>query len=64
LQALAIKTEITVRSIYVDEIAYFQETHSSSFLWTFGPSSSNPTSYQYEETVDEPAVYDPNNQIG
>ncbi|RCV27760.1 hypothetical protein SETIT_5G351000v2 [Setaria italica] len=41
-----------------------QETHSSfSFLWPFGPSSSNPTSYQYEETVDEPAVYDPN-QIG
>ncbi|CAO2194986.1 unnamed protein product [Urochloa humidicola] len=38
-----------------------QETDSSfSFLWPFGPSSSNPTSYQYQETVDEPAVYDPN----
>jgi len=34
-----------------------QESHVPfSFLWPFGPSSS----YQYEENVDEPAVYDPN----
>jgi len=38
-----------------------QERHSSfSFLWPFGPSSSSPSAYQYEENVDEPAVYDPN----
>lgn len=41
-----------------------QGTHGSfSFLWPFGSSSSNPTSYQYQETVDETAVYDPN-QVG
>ncbi|KAF8751327.1 hypothetical protein HU200_012210 [Digitaria exilis] len=41
-----------------------RERHSSfSFLWPFGPSSSNPTSYQYQENVDETAVYDPN-QVG
>jgi E3 ubiquitin-protein ligase RNF115/126 len=38
-----------------------QERHSSfSFLWPFGPSNSSPSAYQYEENVDEPAVYDPN----
>ncbi|KAJ1285832.1 hypothetical protein BS78_03G308000 [Paspalum vaginatum] len=37
-----------------------QEMHSySSFLWPFGPLNSDSSSYQYEENVDEPAVYDP-----
>lgn len=38
-----------------------QERRSSfSFLWPFGPSGSSSSPYQYEESVDEPAVYDPN----
>lgn len=37
-----------------------QERHSSSFLWPFGTSSSISSVYEYEENVDEPAVYDPN----
>lgn len=37
-----------------------QESHSStSFFWPFGPLTPSSSSYQYEETVDEPAVYDP-----
>jgi E3 ubiquitin-protein ligase RNF115/126 len=63
--AVAGVTEADPEPVPINNGGANQETHSSfSFLWPFGPSSSNPTSYQYEETVDEPAVYDPNNQIG
>ena len=57
-------TEADPEPVPVNNDGASQETHSSfSSLWPFGPSSFHPTSYQYQETVDEPAAYDPN-QIG
>ncbi|OEL32384.1 putative E3 ubiquitin-protein ligase RHC1A [Dichanthelium oligosanthes] len=54
-------TEADPEPVPVNNDGANQETHSPfSFLWPFGPSTSNPTSYQYEENVDEPSVYDPN----
>ena len=56
-------TEAGPEPVPVNNDGASQETHSSfSSLWPFGPSSFHPT-YQYQETVDEPAAYDPN-QIG
>ena len=56
-------TEADPEPVPVNNDGASQETHSSfSSLWPFGPSSFHPT-YQYQETVDEPAAYDPN-QIG
>ncbi|KAL6616232.1 hypothetical protein ACP70R_038502 [Stipagrostis hirtigluma subsp. patula] len=41
-----------------------QEIHGPfSFLWPFGPSSSNSSSYEYEGNVGEPVVYDDPSQV-
>uniref|UniRef100_A0A0A9CJT1 RING-type E3 ubiquitin transferase n=1 Tax=Arundo donax TaxID=35708 RepID=A0A0A9CJT1_ARUDO len=41
-----------------------QESNSSfSFLWPFGPSTSNSSPYLYEGNVGEPVVYDDPSQI-